>query len=180
MGKPTEKTAPPAPFTPEDRRVFAAHEAAAAAAEAFGAPEGQAFNWDLLGAKDRVHRGQAAGRAGGALARFVRGGGTPLGEALYRHGSAQGVHDGDPDGWAALPFWTRAAWCTFGAVLTHLDDMAEQAAEEARRPAPDAPPPLAAALALPEEETTLARQPDPLATRPGMALRRDDAPDDGA
>ena len=176
---PPETVPPDAPtlLTPEEQRVFAAAPAAAFAAMAFMAPPGTEHHWEKLGV---ANDDESIGRSMAALAGFVRAHPAAPAEALYRFASAQGVHDDDPDGWATQPIWARVAYGVFGAVLTLLDAMAVQAAAEAARPAPDAPAPLAAALALPEDDTTLARRPDPLAMRPGMVLRRTPSPDDGA
>lgn len=164
----------------EQARFYHAHGAACEAAQAFGAGLNEALGWDTaayadFNEDDDLFRGRLE-----VLAAFVRAHPAAPAEALYRFGAAQGMHQCAADAWAMQPASMRAAFETFGVVLRLLDRLAAEEAARAALPAPDAPAPCAAALALPEEETTLARQPDPLALRPGMVLRRTPAPDDGA
>lgn len=166
--------------SPEQDRACRAHGAACEAAQAFGAGLSAALGWEAVAYADSDEDDDPIKRRFDILAAFVRAHPAAPPEALYRYGAAQGMHTRDADAWAMQPAWLRAAFETFGVVLRLLDRLAAEEAARAALPAPDAPAPRAAALALPEDQTTLARLPDPLALRDDLTPRLTRAADDGA
>ena len=175
-------TAPRAmePISPERDRACRAYGAACEAARLLGGELNEALGWETAAEVDfNEDVGSDVGHLH-ILAGFVRAHPAAPPEALYRFGAASGVHGRDADAWAMQPVWLRAGYETFAVVLRLLDRLAAEEAARAALPAPDAPAPRAAALALPEDQTTLARLPDPLALRDDLTPRLTRAADDGA
>ncbi len=99
------------------------------------------------------------------LADFVRMSGSwTSGEALYRYAGGKLIHDAAADAYDTLDFEVRAAYHMFAETLPRWDALIKNEIERVIAAVAQAKPvPIAAALKLPVDETTLEMVDDPLA-----------------
>jgi len=125
-----------APLRDRDPAAFAAYSAAASVLLSGSDEDLNPVFWPSLGvAEGRNVEGEIALTIE-VLAPFVRGNPGVAPEALYRHASAAGVHDGAGDGWAELGTGPRSSYTAFVRVLEIVDRERMSAAAAAHLAAP--------------------------------------------
>ncbi|GJE06366.1 hypothetical protein AOPFMNJM_1682 [Methylobacterium jeotgali] len=125
-----------APLRERDPAAFAAYSAAASVLLTGADEDLNPIFWPSLGvAEGRNVEGEIALTIE-VLAPFVRGNPGVAPEALYRHASAAGVHDGPGDGWPELGAGQRSSYTAFARVLEIVDRETATAAAAVRAAEP--------------------------------------------